>query len=234
MSPNIPANGSGVGVLLADGARRLGHAPFLTFYDDTTGEQTELSYATFDNWLSKAANLLSEELGVRPGTRIESRIDRHWTAAVVAAAAWRAGAVVVLGGGGVPPDVLIVPEEEAAAAPVDADRLLVVGAALGGRVSCDPPGVHFGDEVLAFGDHFDDPGVPAGDPALEVEGEVFSSAQLLEEAAALLEPGGRALSTASLATRQGLVEVVVAPAVAGGSVVWCPSPGVTDLRGRAA
>ena len=36
--------------------------PLVTYYDDATGERTELSVVTYSNWVSKNANLLLEEL----------------------------------------------------------------------------------------------------------------------------------------------------------------------------
>ena len=46
--------------------------PLLTWYDDATGERTELSGATLANWVAKTANLLVDEVGAgagRPGRR---------------------------------------------------------------------------------------------------------------------------------------------------------------------
>src|SRR5262245_66226190 len=43
--------------------------PLLTWYDDTTGERTELSGATLGNWVAKTANLLVDGVGAGPGDR---------------------------------------------------------------------------------------------------------------------------------------------------------------------
>ncbi|MGF7238961.1 MAG: hypothetical protein ACQSGP_29015, partial [Frankia sp.] len=59
-----PVTGYGVAAALA---RRLATdpaRPMLTFYDDQTGERTELSATTLDNWVAKTANLLTDSLGV--------------------------------------------------------------------------------------------------------------------------------------------------------------------------
>lgn len=222
----------GLGALLAQGARRLGHAPFLTFYGDDSGEQTELSYATFDNWVSKTANLLTEELGARRGSRVRLQVVAHWTGAVIAAAAWKVGAVVVVGDNASDSDDLLVVAENDAAG-VGHDRLVVVGAGMAGRVSGDPPGVHFGDEVLAFADDYDDPAVSVDDVAVVAGATAATSGEMLREASLLLPPGGRGLSTAALASRRGLIEVLAAPIYAGGSIVWCPDAASEDLSGRA-
>jgi len=66
--------------------------PFLTFYDDATGERTELSYATADNWVAKTANLLVDGLGVQPGDDVAVLLPPHWQTVVVTFAAWAVGA----------------------------------------------------------------------------------------------------------------------------------------------
>lgn len=66
--------------------------PFLTYYDGD--ERTELSYATFDNWVAKTANWLREEHGVAPGDSVGVDRADHWLSVVLAFAAWRAGAVL--------------------------------------------------------------------------------------------------------------------------------------------
>ena len=42
--------------------------PLLTFYDDATGERTELSGATLANWVAKTANLLVDGSAWRRAT----------------------------------------------------------------------------------------------------------------------------------------------------------------------
>ena len=50
-------------------SRRDPTRPLLTWYDDATGERTELSGATLANWVAKTANLLVDGLGLGPGDR---------------------------------------------------------------------------------------------------------------------------------------------------------------------
>lgn len=61
-------------------------SPFVTFYDDATGERTELSVTTYANWVSKTANLLSDELMLDPGEAIHIDLPPHWLGAVFAGA----------------------------------------------------------------------------------------------------------------------------------------------------
>ncbi|MCX6397028.1 MAG: TIGR03089 family protein [Propionibacteriales bacterium] len=68
--------------LLAARLRRDPSRPFMTFYDDTTGERTELSVTTYANWVSKTANLLVEELMLDPGDDVRIDLPPHWLGAV--------------------------------------------------------------------------------------------------------------------------------------------------------
>ena len=44
--------------------------PRITYYDDATGERIELSTATLVNWAAKTGNLLRDEMGAGPDTRV--------------------------------------------------------------------------------------------------------------------------------------------------------------------
>lgn len=67
--------------------------PFLTFYDDATGERTELSYATTENWVAKTANCLRDGLGVAPGDRVRVDPGVHWRRVVETFACWAVAAL---------------------------------------------------------------------------------------------------------------------------------------------
>jgi len=71
--------------------------PRITYYDDATGERIELSTVTFANWAAKTANLLRDELGAGPGSRIAILLPAHWQTAAVVFGAWWIGAEVALG-----------------------------------------------------------------------------------------------------------------------------------------
>jgi uncharacterized protein (TIGR03089 family) len=68
--------------------------PFVTFYDDATGERTELSVTTFANWVSKTANLFVDELMVDPGDALRIDLPPHWLGPVFLGAAWSCGLVL--------------------------------------------------------------------------------------------------------------------------------------------
>ncbi len=70
--------------------------PRITYYDDATGERIELSTVTLANWAAKTANLLRDELGAGPGTRVAVLLPAHWQTAAVLLGVWWIGADVVL------------------------------------------------------------------------------------------------------------------------------------------
>lgn len=72
--------------------------PRITYYDDTTGERIELSTVTLANWAAKTANLLREELGAGPGTRVAVLLPAHWQTAAVLLGVWWIGAEVTTAG----------------------------------------------------------------------------------------------------------------------------------------
>ena len=69
--------------------------PRLTWYGDD-GERVELSGPVLAQWVTKAANLLVEELDAGPGYRVLLDLPGHWRAVVWALAVWRVGACVVV------------------------------------------------------------------------------------------------------------------------------------------
>lgn len=221
--------GDGLAEVLRAQATSAGHNPFLVYYDDASGERTELSYATFFNWMSKAANLLAEEFDLQRGGTVALGVTTHWAGAVVVAAAWAVGAGVAFSAEA-GADVLVV-HEDAAAAFAGHSSLLVVGAGMGGRLTGDAPGLGFGDEVLAFGDDYADPDVDPED--LAVVQPPMSHADLTTAAGGLLTGNDRLLATAPLSAST-VAPVLVAPALAGASVVWCRVDAPADLSARIA
>lgn len=73
--------------------RTAGGAPLLTHYGPA-GERTELSVASFANWVAKTVNLL-DDLGIGPGDVVALPVlaDRpaHWMGLVWPFALWQAG-----------------------------------------------------------------------------------------------------------------------------------------------
>ena len=80
--------------LLAARLRTAPGSPLLTAYDDRSGERTELSVTTYANWVSKTANLLTDELGLDEGDVVLLALPAHWLVPVFLGAAWSAGLAV--------------------------------------------------------------------------------------------------------------------------------------------
>lgn len=72
--------------------------PRITYYDDATGERIELSTATLWNWAAKTGNLLRDELGAGPSSRVAVLLPAHWQTAAVLFGIWWIGAEVVTAG----------------------------------------------------------------------------------------------------------------------------------------
>lgn len=68
-------------------------APRLSVYNEADGTRMDFSAQTLENWTSKIANMLLEELDLEPGTDSRIRIDLpvSWQAAVIALGALAAG-----------------------------------------------------------------------------------------------------------------------------------------------
>ncbi len=72
--------------------------PRITYYNDSTGERIELSAVTLANWAAKTANLLRDELGAGPGSRVAVLLPAHWQTAAVLFGVWWIGAEAVFDG----------------------------------------------------------------------------------------------------------------------------------------
>lgn len=88
--------------VFADAIATDPNRPLLTWYDDATGERTELSGATLANWVAKTANLLVDELVLGPGSTAAVLLPPHWQTAAVLLGCWSAGLTVRPAGLAVP------------------------------------------------------------------------------------------------------------------------------------
>lgn len=206
--------------------------PLLTWYDDATGDRTELSGATLANWVAKTGNLLVDSAGLAPGDRAAALLPPHWQSAAVLLGCWSAGLAVhgsgiVLPAAGPgdlveaadpprPVDVLFVAAGrlDTASAWPSGDRYALALAPLAAPLRTVPPG--FADyvvEVRGHGDHFTP--APTGGP--QDAGLIALAAQ---RASALgITSGARVLIDAD--GRPDPVDWLLAPLLAGASVVLC-------------
>jgi uncharacterized protein (TIGR03089 family) len=214
--------------------------PLLTYYDDATGERAELSAITLANWVAKTANLLTDELGVRPGDRVAVLLPAHWQTAAVLLATWAVGGVATTD----PYDAVAAFADTrrlAAARAAAPEELVVLSLAPLGQPLASPPAgaLDFALAVRAHGDRFSPatrlgPGVPAVDD----DGRLLTAGELVAEcgrrAAELgLRGTDRVLSTLAWQDPADWVDGLLAPLSAGASLVQCAHPDPHALRHRA-
>jgi uncharacterized protein (TIGR03089 family) len=200
--------------------------PLVTFYDLATGERIELSVATFDNWVAKIANLLADDLGHEPGSRVAIHLPTHWQATVIMAGAWRAGLLLDLSGAAA--DVTVVPPAPPPGADTSSGDVVVCSLRpLGGPVLASLPSgwVDFAVAVPAQPDVVIQPRpIAPDDPAAEFLTGPLSHGDLLAQSVTTagelgLPPRGRLITDASPARASGMVPALAAPLAVGGSVV---------------
>jgi uncharacterized protein (TIGR03089 family) len=197
--------------------------PLITAYDDATGERTELSVTTYANWVSKTANLLTDELGLEAGDTLLLDLPPHWLVPVFLGAAWCTGvAVTVTPHVHVRHDLVVCgPEtmtEHASASQVVACSLLPFAVRFNEPL---PDGVQdFGLLWPAQGDVFIGSGPPSPDTVAWITLErPRTQSELIEAAVALRHQRGVRLLTDVHPAAQAGVPAFLAPLVSDGSVV---------------
>ncbi len=190
--------------------------PRITYYDDATGERIELSAVTLANWAAKTANLLRDELGAGPASRVAVLLPAHWQTAAVLFGVWWIGAEVVLG------------DSDADVALCTADRLDEADATGAGEVavlSLDPFGRPAADLPVGVTDYatavrvHGDQIVAERNPGPALAGrsvdEVLAACQTSASTRGLT-PGDRVLSTASWDGPDDVIEGLLAVLAVGG------------------
>jgi uncharacterized protein (TIGR03089 family) len=233
--------------LLAAALRREPAAPLVTFYDDLSGERTELSATTLANWVAKTANLLQEEFDVGPRRTVAVALPVHWQTAAVLLGTWSCGAAVLDTAGEdddrfTAADVVLAaadrlpPLEEQELTELMGLSLHPLGMGMAGYVG---PARDFALEVRAHGDVFSPwqpvdpaaPGLVLGGLELSLGGLVDTAT---EHAGRLgLVAGDRVLVDERTATEAGPVAWLLAPLAAGASLVLCRSAAPAGLAHRA-
>ncbi|MFJ9390570.1 TIGR03089 family protein [Nocardioides sp. NPDC101246] len=210
---------------LARALRTAPGTPFVTFYDEASGERQELSTTTYANWVAKASGLLLDEHGLERGDSIRIDLPTHWLASVFLGAAWNTGLVVT---DSESPDAVVCGPETlpawadgAGKRPTLACSLLPFGVRFADPL---PQGVHdVGIEVWGQPDAF----TPFDPPAAE---DTATSWAGVETSHADLFGGGRAdrlLSPVPSASPAG-AELLAALLAGGGSLVLATN--ATDDR----
>ncbi|MCM0677102.1 TIGR03089 family protein [Micromonospora phytophila] len=185
--------------------------PLLTWYDDATGERTELSGATLANWVAKTANLLADEVALGPGDTAALLLPPHWQTAAVLLGCWSAGLVVA----DTPGDVDVLFAAAARVAEADAwsagERYVLALDPFALPMRQVPPGfADYVSEVRAHGDHF----TPYASGGKDLVARARRRAGELG-----IAPGARVLVDA--ARHPDPVDWLLAPLTAGATIVLC-------------
>jgi uncharacterized protein (TIGR03089 family) len=206
--------------------------PRITYYDDASGERIELSTATLVNWAAKTGNLLRDEMGAGPSSRVAVLLPAHWQTAAVLFGIWWIGAEVVTAG-------------EAEVALCTADRLTEADDAVGvGEIavlSLDPFGKPVPDLPVGLTDYatavrvHGDQIFPEPDPGAALDGrsvvDVLAGAKASADAQGL-SAHDRVLSSAAWDTADEMIANLLAVLAAGASLVQVANPDVALLDRR--
>ncbi len=203
--------------------------PRITYYDDATGERIELSTATLANWAAKTANLLRDELGAGPSTRVAVLLPAHWQSAAVYFGIWWIGAEAVLGSDG-SADIALCTAERLA----EADEIVGMGEVA--VLSLDPFGkpapdlpvgvTDYATAVRVHGDQI----VPERSPGPALNGRGAEEVLTVAREAAAAQgytASDRVLSSAGWDTADALVEHLLAVLAVGASLVQVANPDPT-------
>jgi uncharacterized protein (TIGR03089 family) len=211
--------------------------PRITYYDDATGERIELSAITLANWAAKTGNLLRDELGAGPASRVAVYLPAHWQTAAVLFGVWWIGADVLLGGGpDIDADVALCTAERLDEADASgAGEVAVLSLDAFGRPVPDLPiGVtDYATAVRVHGDQIVAEQHPGPALAGRPVDQVLASCQKAAAAGALTA-GDRVLSTASWDTPDDLVAGLLSVLSVGGSLVYVANPDPSALPRRVA
>lgn len=212
-----------------------GMGPRITYYDDASGERIELSTVTLANWAAKTANLLRDEMGAGPGSRVAVLLPAHWQTVAVLLGVWWIGAEVVLPHPGALADISLCTIDR-----IDEADESVAGGEVA-VLSLDPfgkpaPGLPIGvtDYATAVRVHGDQV-VPERVPGPALDGQ--SATEVLEAARRSADRQGltaqdRVMSDRTWASPQDLVDNLLAVLAAGASLVQLsnPDPGLLERR----
>jgi uncharacterized protein (TIGR03089 family) len=207
--------------------------PRITHYDDATGERIELSTVTLANWAAKTGNLLRDELGAGPGSRVAVLLPAHWQTAAVLFGIWWIGAEVVLDGTSADVGLCTADRLTDADDAIGAGEIAVLSLDPFGKPAADLPiGVtDYATAVRVHGDQIS----PERNPGLALDGrsvaDVLADARTFATAQALTA-GDRVMSTAGWDNADELIEHLVAVFAIGASLVQVANPDPTAMDRR--
>ncbi len=190
---------------------------------------------TLANWAAKTGNLLRDEMGAGPASRVAILLPAHWQTAAVLFGVWWIGAEAVLGAAG-PADLALCTAErldEADSSLEPGGEVAVLSLDPFGRPAPDLPiGVtDYATAVRVHGDQI----VPERHPGPALAGrsvdEILADCES-SAAARGLTSGDRVLSTASWTGPGDLVDGLLSILAVGASLVQVANPDPSALQRR--
>jgi uncharacterized protein (TIGR03089 family) len=204
--------------------------PFVTYYDEASGERSELSVKSLANWVAKTHHLLTTELGLGVGDRAFVAVPAHWISVPIVLGCLTAGLELTSEG---PADVAFVsPATVSAADAADGYAIAPESAAIGFR---DAPPLGANDYVTAVrpqADKWPTVQLLAGPDDPCVPG-LTRAETVARTAATGLAPGERLLTTRGWSGPDDWIETLLAPLAVRGSVVFvanAPDEAVVQRR----
>ena len=213
-------------LLAADPSR-----PFVTYYDEASGERSELSARSLANWVAKTHHLLGDELGLGVGDTALLALPAHWISVPILLGCLTAGLALTADGNA---DVAFVGPETAAAASGVSEVFAVAPASAGAGFRGDPPAgsLDYVAAVRPQADAWPSVHMSAGPGDACLPG--LTRGEVAERAAATgLAAGARVLTTRRWAAPRDWLETGLAPIAVGGSVVLvtnCADEAVLERR----
>jgi uncharacterized protein (TIGR03089 family) len=198
--------------------------PFVTYYDETTGERSELSVRSLANWVAKTHFLLTEELGLGVGDTAFIALPAHWISVPAVLGCLTAGLSLTDVADGAAVGFVSPTTAGVAAGVPDVYAIAPTSAAVGFGAAVPPSGAEdLVASVRPQADAWAGVRMPASDadpclPAMS-RGEAVEAAR--SRAGELgLSDGGRVLSTRDWSGPADWLDTLLVPLVLGGSVVY--------------
>jgi uncharacterized protein (TIGR03089 family) len=211
--------------------------PFVTYYDEATGERTELSVKSLANWVAKTHHLLVDDLDLGVGDTALVATAAHWITYPALLGCLTAGLALTSDEAGDAAVAFVDPEHVERAAKVPDVYAVAPHSAAIGFGDATPAGTN--DYVLSVRPQQDKwPTVflaaSESDPCLADRSRAEVMERAGERAAGLgLKPGGRLLSTADWADADAWIDALFVPLAFGGSVVLVRNASADTVGRRA-
>lgn len=193
--------------------------PFVTYYDEASGERSELSRKSLANWVAKTHFLLTDELGLGVGATALIALPAHWISVPAILGSLTAGLALADAGTG---DVAFVAPDRL---PVDAPDVYSIAPSAAAAGLGDPLPAGVSDYVSSVRPQPDKwPTVRLAAGATDACLPGATRADVVERARARAGTlgageGARLLTTADWTSSADWIDALFVPLVVGGSLV---------------